>query len=247
MRDEIKKTARFVVNGVQIGISSYRREEKEGPQLTFTGEIEGSYGQNDKSIREVAAHLPDVALILDAWDTYHLKGTAPESAFAEANAALDRLDGQHFGKAPDVDEAPEIGGDIFDSRDVIPRFEIYRQAVVDLGIREEDVDTFDNGENWPAYITEDLDSDAEEVIREFLDLRQLMDDGESNCEDWRGGATLIRESHFEDYARELADDIGAIDGEARWPNTYIDWARAADALKMDYSELSYGGDTYLAR
>jgi hypothetical protein len=190
--------------------------------------------------------VPDVKAILIEWDAYHLKA-APEFVFAEVGAAMARLDGRHIGRAPDVSEAPEIGGDIFDSRDVIPRFEIYRQAVVDLGIREEDVDTFDNEANWPAYMTEEPDSDADEIIREFLDLRQLMDEGESNCEDWRGGSTIIRESYFEDYARELADDIGAIDGEANWPNNFIDWTRAADALKVDYSELTYGGETYLAR
>jgi hypothetical protein len=247
MRNEIKKSAGFVVNGVRITIDSYRREEQDGSHLSFTGEIEGGYGQNDKRIREVAGHVPDVALLLGLWDTYHLKAPAPASAFKETDDALNRLDGQHFGRAPDVSEAPEIGGDVFDSRDVIPRFEIYRQAVVDLGIREEDVDTFDNGANWPDYMPEDPDSEADEIIREFLDLRQLMDEGESNCEDWRGGATIVRESHFEDYARELADDIGAIDSEASWPNTFIDWTRAADALKIDYSELEYGGETYLAR
>lgn len=241
------KFSRFVVNGVRITLELNRYTDRpDGPHLAISGEIAGSFGQNRDTISETAGHVPDVRLILDRWDAYHLKLT-PESVFAEVAAAMDRLDGQHIGKAPDVSEAPEIGGDIFDSRDVIPRFEIYRQAVVDLGVHEEDVDTFDNESNWPAYMPEDIDGEADEIIREFLDLRQLMDEGESNCEDWRGGSVLILESHFEDYAREYADDIGAIDGEARWPNNFIDWAKAADALKIDYTEVNYGGETYLAR
>jgi hypothetical protein len=65
--------------------------------------------------------------------------------------------------------------------------------------------------------------------------------------DWQYGETFIREDHFEDYARELAEDIGAIDKDASWPNTYIDWKAAADALKQDYTTYEFMGHTYYAR
>ena len=67
---------------------------------------------------------------------------------------------------------------------------------------------------------------------------------------WRGDwypASLIADSYFEDYARELADDIGAIDSRAAWPLTYIDWARAADALKQDYTGVTILGNDYWYR
>ena len=58
---------------------------------------------------------------------------------------------------------------------------------------------------------------------------------------------MILEDDFEDYARQLADDLGAIPDENRWPCTCIDWERAARELAMDYTSVEYQGDTYLVR
>lgn len=59
--------------------------------------------------------------------------------------------------------------------------------------------------------------------------------------------TLVLESAFEEYAEELASDIGAIDSDAGWPLSYIDWEAAADALRVDYTSVTYDGDDYLIR
>jgi antirestriction protein len=41
----------------------------------------------------------------------------------------------------------------------------------------------------------------------------------------------------EEFAEELADELGLIDSGAAWPLSYIDWERAARDLMMgDYSE-----------
>lgn len=72
----------------------------------------------------------------------------------------------------------------------------------------------------------------------------LRDQGIS---EWEDGAQLIRENAFEDYARELAEDIGAIDASARWPNDCIDWKRAARELAYDYSCVSLLGYDYMFR
>lgn len=40
----------------------------------------------------------------------------------------------------------------------------------------------------------------------------------------------------EDFAREMADQLGSIDKNASWPNTCIDWEWAAKELMYDYSE-----------
>jgi len=39
----------------------------------------------------------------------------------------------------------------------------------------------------------------------------------------------------EDFARQLAEDIGAINNNASWPNNCIDWEFAAKELMHDYS------------
>lgn len=67
---------------------------------------------------------------------------------------------------------------------------------------------------------------------------------------WRGDwypGYMVRDSHFEEYAQTLAEDIGAIDRNATWPLTCIDWAQAARELQMDYSTVEYDGVTFWYR
>ena len=59
--------------------------------------------------------------------------------------------------------------------------------------------------------------------------------------------TMIREDAFEDYARELAEDIGAIPSDAGWPACCIDWEQAARELAMDYTSVRFMGDDYYIR
>lgn len=40
----------------------------------------------------------------------------------------------------------------------------------------------------------------------------------------------------EDFAQETAESLGVIDKNASWPNTCIDWERAASKLMMGYCE-----------
>lgn len=63
----------------------------------------------------------------------------------------------------------------------------------------------------------------------------------------RNEGSAIPEDEFEDYAEQLAEDIGAIDREARWPLNRIDWEAAAEDLKVDYTEFDFDGTTYLVR
>lgn len=61
------------------------------------------------------------------------------------------------------------------------------------------------------------------------------------------GSLLIPEGEFTEYAQDLAEEIGAIDSDAGWPSGYIDWEAAADALRVDYTEIGLGDDSYLFR
>jgi hypothetical protein len=59
---------------------------------------------------------------------------------------------------------------------------------------------------------------------------------------------LIHEDAFEDYARELAEDLhGKEIREASWPFDCIDWERAADELRADYTTVEIDGNTYYVR
>lgn len=64
-----------------------------------------------------------------------------------------------------------------------------------------------------------------------------------NCE-WNDGAILISDSYFEDYAKELAEDIGAIDPYADLPLSHIDWGSAAEELRKDYTSIDFCGQTF---
>jgi len=42
----------------------------------------------------------------------------------------------------------------------------------------------------------------------------------------------------EDFAQNLAEDLGAVDKDLTWPMYCIDWERAARELMMDYFEIN---------
>lgn len=86
------------------------------------------------------------------------------------------------------------------------------------------------------------------AFTELEKLRALVEEIEANAGDSaRDGVTLIRDNYFETYARELADDIGAVNKDLSWPNNCIDWERAAEELKMDYSIVDHDGTDYWVR
>ena len=96
------------------------------------------------------------------------------------------------------------------------------------------------------YLTRERDrlesSQLDEFLEEEIDaLQEVVDEGIDD--------TLVHEDHFQEYAEELAVDIGAIDRSQRdhWPYTCIDWEQAADELKQDYSVIDIRGGTYYYR
>lgn len=93
-------------------------------------------------------------------------------------------------------------------------------------------------EDWAAQIATDATGQLQEDAQELIDLRQLVDQLLTPA------TTLIHDSYFEQYARDLADDIGL---PAGWPADYIDWEAAANALQRDYRSCEYVGQTYWYR
>jgi hypothetical protein len=111
--------------------------------------------------------------------------------------------------------------DIIDSRDIIARIEWLEDAA--------EAETIDDDER-----------------DELAALKAFAAEADS-ADDWQHGATLIRDSHFKEYAQGLADDIGAIDRNATWPANCIDWDEAADLLRQDYFSAEFGGVEYWVR
>lgn len=112
--------------------------------------------------------------------------------------------------------------DIIDTRDIIDRIEHLEAA------------------------TADGEATAEEQA-ELQALQALADEAEGYMPDWKYGETLIRDSYFEDYARDLAADCGMIPKDVSWPCSCIDWERAARELQQDYTAFDFAGVTYWGR
>jgi hypothetical protein len=129
--------------------------------------------------------------------------------------------------------------DVIDSRDVIERIDELDSEIETL--RDEADAAREVGELSDAMLGE-----LEDLMSEMKALRDLQNEAESSP-NWRHGETLIRDSYFEEYAEQLADDIGAIDAKAGWPCNCIDWEAAADLLRQDYSAVDFDGVTYWIR
>ena len=94
-----------------------------------------------------------------------------------------------------------------------------------------------------AWLELDTDEDDQEELTALLDLQEQAE----GYSDWPHGATLIRDTYFESYAQELAEDIGALNDTDQWPNYCIDWERAARELQYDYTSVEFDGVTYWIR
>lgn len=114
-----------------------------------------------------------------------------------------------------------------DSRVIIKRIADIEEALADVANGLADADELDELDN-----------------EEFIALTDLRD----QCDrfpDWNKGLTLINDDYFEEYAREIAEDLhDDIDG---WPLDHVDWAAAAEALKQDYRSVTFDGQIFWVR
>ena len=107
--------------------------------------------------------------------------------------------------------------------------------------------------NYVYWVTEEggIGLDDEET-EELETLENLLEEikGCGGDEQWNGDwypITLIRDSYFEDYAKELAEECGLVNTSANWPNNCIDWKKASRELQWDYSTVDFGDVTYWYR
>lgn len=132
--------------------------------------------------------------------------------------------------------APSNTDDVIDSRDIIARIE-------ELQAEREGHNATDDDTISVTPWSKEYPDDAAELAA----LEALASEAEGYAADWKYGEPLIRDSYFKSYAQELADDIGAIDRNASWPLSCIDWNQAARELRMDYTAVDFDGVTYWVR
>lgn len=116
--------------------------------------------------------------------------------------------------------------DIIDVRDIIERVEELR-----------DTD--------PVEREDEEQQELETLEALLLDLK-----GNGGDEQWEGDwypITLIKDSYFTEYAKELAEELTSSEARNNWPFNHIDWRRAASELQVDYSMVEYDGADYWYR
>jgi hypothetical protein len=125
-------------------------------------------------------------------------------------------------------EPIDFDSDILDTRDVIARIDFLGSAA------EDDYEGYE-------------DDERDEARYELEALQKFRDAAAAHIPDWRHGETLVADSYFEEYAKQMADDLGAVPSDASWPLTHIDWEAAASDLQTDYTSFELDGRTFWAR
>ena len=123
----------------------------------------------------------------------------------------------------------DLGTDIIDTRDIFARHD---ELTASIANNEGEVNEADTAE-------------LETLTAILSDL-----EGNGGDEQWEGEwypGTLIRGRYFVNYARELAEDSGMVDVDAKWPNNCIDWKQAARDLQVDYTYTEINGVAYYSR
>ena len=111
-----------------------------------------------------------------------------------------------------------IGNQYLDSRDIVERLN-YLENLPKEEVQEE--------EEYP------------DEYKELFDLRE-----EIGKENFDFGITFIEVDYWEEYAEELAYDVGLADRNNTTFNWYIDWEKWAEALSQDYSSVNLGSYEY---
>jgi hypothetical protein len=158
------------------------------------------------------------------------------------------------------------GDNTIDSRSIIERHEelqdefnalveSFEEAKLELeNIKgsESSLAEFQDAENEVGEAQEALDQFNQSYDKDELDtLTQVIAEGEDSP-DWNHGETLIHETHFSDYIKDIIDDCYEMPKEfesGKWPWNHMemDWDGAAEEALSDYFEINVDGSTYYIR
>lgn len=119
-------------------------------------------------------------------------------------------------------------------------------------LEEDDPDAPAERDRLTAEMAEIVAEQDEDDKAELALIEKLLEEmkGYGGNHQWEGDwypDALIRRTYWVEYAEQLANDIGAVNSDAGWPNNCIDWDKAAEQLEIDYSTVDYDGIEYLYR
>ncbi len=128
-------------------------------------------------------------------------------------------------------------------------------------LEQELVDLLEEFNDWKSNLTdEQIHELAEKIGCAVIDLTEQDFLWEWDCSEgeritairdlkeeiygWKDGVTFVKDSYFEEFAEDEADQLGLVNDRWQWPYNCIDWSKAADQLKDDYSSVEFDGLTY---
>lgn len=132
--------------------------------------------------------------------------------------------------------------DIIDSRGVIARIEELEAKREDLRSAMDDHNTDSDAYEEANAALKEFDNSEEG--QELTALKALAEQGEDYAPDWEYGAQLIHEDYFEKAMDEMLEECGDIPRDLP---SYLTITVDYDALKQDYTELDFDGQTYYVR
>ena len=132
--------------------------------------------------------------------------------------------------------------DTIDSRDVIARIEELEAEREDLRSAMDDHNTDSDAYEEANAALKEFDNSEEG--QELISLKALAEQGEDYAPDWKYGAQLIHEDHFETAMDEMVADCYTLPKDLpSWMTITYDY----DALKQDYTAIDFDGQTYYVR
>lgn len=135
----------------------------------------------------------------------------------------------------------DVHGSLLDMRDLV---EI--KSTMDAKVAEHESDEHEEfDDECPFCMRSEDDMDLMDLWDAIRVLEaQLYESIEGFAEN---EPTMVADDYFEEYAEELADDLGLLAGSNEWPARCIDWKRAAEELQQDYMLLTFDDREYWVR
>jgi hypothetical protein len=167
----------------------------------------GDYcGSGGQCLDQIKTRTHDQGVFIHLWKEYHLKNIEDLPA--------------------NVKFWPDFHGHLTGIIDAIEKEQAERDAE-----KKEEEKSKNEDEKLLAKMEEyGIDEDQVNTCRAYLDamnIDDLKDFEESYNGQW---------ADDEDFAKNMAEDIGSIKDDMNWPYTCIDWKKAARELMMDYTE-----------
>ena len=135
-------------------------------------------------------------------------------------------------------------GNYIDTRNLAERREALKQEILDSFLEnfphyEEMTESFED----IRFEEEEIESWKEDFEDELKEIEEIDDVENELGSEFEYGVTLVDVDDWEEYVEELLEDTGYIPKDfPSWIE--IDWEATANNVKIDYTEVTYQGNSY---